>query len=663
MTSPPAVLRAALMRFALPVLLAGVAILGQASAQTARLTITPADDEPAITRSVAPAASSRPTDGAPGQGVRLSLPGADRARTQARPADAAGARLALPVAASGEIAPTVDGQDVAPQAAAEPAIAPVPEEASQAVAPPPSDVAQAPAPAPAPAAPVNPATRASPPQANAANPAITRPQVQSEFAPINPHPPGMTPPAPPAPAARAPARSPSAETLPQPIPPTGSFVSLESSKGTLLRLPASASNVFIADPTIADVQVKSPSLVYVYGKKPGETVFYAVTDADRVIANMTVRVTHNLSSLRNQIRAVAGESPVTVNTVDSSLIIQGSVANPVQAEEIRRLSARFSADAESIINQLRVTQPNQINLRVRIAEVSRETLKQFGFNWDAVLTSGQILFGVATGNPVAAALPAATAGSFLTRRTSPNSQNTVNNVFGSFNGKNLDLNGLIDALGTEGLVTVLAEPNLTALSGETASFLAGGEFPIPVPQGQNTITIEFKKFGVGLAFTPTVLDGGRISMRVRPEVSQLTTTGSITLGGFNIPALTTRRAETTIELGSGQSFAIAGLLQNNTNQDISRTPFLGDLPVLGTLFRSDRFRRNETELVIIATPYMVRPVSARDLASPTDGLVPPNDFERIIGGQNYRRQLPNGGAVPRDRDGQGLVGPVGFMLE
>ena len=224
------------------------------------------------------------------------------------------------------------------------------------------------------------------------------------------------------------------------------------------------------------------------------------------------------------------------------------------------------------------------------------------------------------------------------------------------------MNGLIDALGKEGLISILAEPNLTAMSGETATFLAGGEFPIPIPIDQNRVTIEFKKFGVSLSFTPTILNGERINLRVRPEVSQLSQQGAIELAGFRIPSLTTRRAETTVELGSGQSFAIAGLMQNNTAQDNLRTPGLGDLPILGPLFRSDRYRRNESELVIIVTPYVVRAPSTK-LAAPNDGMVPPNDVERILSGVNYRAQLNDRNTVPRLRTGQGLIGPSGFVLD
>jgi pilus assembly protein CpaC len=198
----------------------------------------------------------------------------------------------------------------------------------------------------------------------------------------------------------------------------------------------------------------------------------------------------------------------------------------------------------------------------------------------------------------------------------------------------IDLISRLNLAETDGLANTLAEPNLTALSGETASFLAGGEFPVPVPQAQGAVTIEYKQYGVGLAFTPYVLANGRISMRVRPEVSELSNQGSVKLGDFVIPALTTRRAETTVELGSGQSFMIAGLLRNSDTNDINKAPFLGDIPILGTLFRSTAYRRQQTELVIIVTPYLVRPVSGQ-LALPTDGYRAPTDPERIFKGQTF----------------------------
>jgi pilus assembly protein CpaC len=280
-------------------------------------------------------------------------------------------------------------------------------------------------------------------------------------------------------------------------------------------------------------------------------------------------------------------------------------------------------------------------------------LKEFGINWESLFQSGNFTFGLVSGRTVSDGF-----GSFLRSPTGANS------AFGSWQSGDDFINTALDALAEEGLVNVLAEPNLTALSGETASFLAGGEFPIPIDSDDDGLEIEFKEFGISLAFTPTVLSSSRISLRVRPEVSDLSDKGAITINGLTIPALATRRAETTVELGSGQSFAIGGLLSTDIENAISKYPGIGDLPVLGTLFRSTRFRSNETELVILVTPYLVRPVDEPRMALPTDGYRAPSDVERILMGRLHSAQLQPGRAGPLNPDGaRRLVGPVGFVLE
>jgi len=429
-------------------------------------------------------------------------------------------------------------------------------------------------------------------------------------------------------------------------------INIEVNKGRLVRLDLPVTSVFLADPAIADVQVKSPTLVYVFGKKSGETSLFAVDAEDQLLANFRINVTHNLSALDAALRRYMPEAAINVSTLGDAVVLTGNVKSPAQSEDARSLAARLAGGDANVINRLAINGPNQVNLRVRIAEVQRSVVKQFGINWESLFRGGSFLFGLATGRDVISA-----AGTTILR------DGTSDTLSAGFRGGNWDLNAVIDALENQGLISVLAEPNLTTTNGETASFLAGGEFPVPVPQDANTITIEFKKFGVGLAFTPTILADGRINMRVRPEVSQLSNTGEVRISNFVVPGLTTRRAETTVELGSGQSFAIAGLIQNNQTHDVRKFPGLGDLPILGALFRSDGFRRNETELVIVVTPYVVKPVSDPRIPLPTDGLVASNDNERLASGALYKPQAQGTPPGPVLSSGRRLIGPTGFMLD
>ncbi len=425
-------------------------------------------------------------------------------------------------------------------------------------------------------------------------------------------------------------------------------VALEVQKGKLLRLPRAASSVFVADPEIADVTVRSPTLVYVTAKRPGETSLFAVDDAERVLADVTLDVTHNLSRLQSTLAQVVPAGFVELSSVDGGLLVSGSVGSASEARQVNRLALEFLAEGETVINQLALVGPNQVNLRVRVAEVQRNVIKKFGFNFDIAPTIGSIAFGLTQGSAVPTVFNEII--------------DTPFNASGAFSSGSLDANVLIDALEKEGLVTVLAEPNLTAISGETASFLAGGEFPVLVPGDDGRIAIEFKEFGVSLAFTPTVLNQGRISMKVAPEVSELSTAGAIEVAGFTIPAITTRRANTTVELASGQSLAIAGLLSSDTVQELQEFPGLADLPVLGALFRKSEFETEETELVILVTPYLVRPVDAVAMATPLDGFTPASDVDRYLNGRTYEPQVPSAETGPRGPRNRGLAGPVGFEL-
>jgi pilus assembly protein CpaC len=307
------------------------------------------------------------------------------------------------------------------------------------------------------------------------------------------------------------------------------------------------------------------------------------------------------------------------------------------------------------VNRLKTATPLQVMLQVRIAEVSRSLARDIGVNLkSADMTSG-FKFALGQGrafNPVftpGGPIGTATNAAEGLNAVIPNAIGS--SLFGAGKLLGLDVLGALDLAETDGKVHTLAEPNLVALSGETASFLAGGEFPIPSSNGINGTAIEFKQYGVSLAFTPYVLEGGRISMRVRPEVSELSDEGSIQINGFRVPSLTTRRVETTVELGSGQSFMIGGLLRNSSSNSIEKAPVLGNLPILGALFRSTQYRKGETELVIVVTPYLVKPVNASQIALPTDGFRSATTAERVmLGTSEYNKPVPRPGptmAPPR----------------
>jgi pilus assembly protein CpaC len=317
--------------------------------------------------------------------------------------------------------------------------------------------------------------------------------------------------------------------------------------------------------------------------------------------------------------------------------INGTVASPQDAAQaemlVRTILNPGIKDTDGLkilpVNRLKVATPLQVTLKVRIAEVNRTLLKNIGVNLFSSDPTSGFKFGIGQGSAGATSGPNSSPFSVGALATGGTTLGAAGKLLG------LDISGAIDLAQKDGVATILAEPNLTALSGETASFLAGGEYPIPISQSLGAVSIEYKQYGVGLAFTPIVLADGRISMRVRPEVSELSDAGSIKVGDVQVPALITRRAETTVELGSGQSLMIAGLLRNSTSNNISKAPFLGDIPILGMLFRSTAWKREESELVIIVTPYLVRPVS-NQLATPSDGYRAPDDAQETFLGQTYK---------------------------
>lgn len=421
-----------------------------------------------------------------------------------------------------------------------------------------------------------------------------------------------------------------AAALPNASKPSESL-NLSQGTGSLVRLSEPMTDVFVANDGVADVQVRSSTQLYVFGKARGETTVYATGKSGRVVYAANVRVGNNISSVDEMLRMAMPDAAIQATPMNNLVLLTGTASSPDDAAEAQRLVQAYIGEGTQVVSRVRSATPLQVNLKVRIAEVNRSVLKDVGVNLLSNLSGqpGGFQFGIAQGEGInigSGDVIRGLIGTTLQAR---------GHLFG------LDLISRLNLAETDGLVTTLAEPNLTALSGETASFLAGGEFPVPVPGSNGAVTVEYKQYGVSLAFTPYVLADGRISMRVRPEVSELSNQGSVKLGDFIVPALTTRRAETTVELGSGQNFMIAGLLRNADTNDVNKAPFLGDLPILGSLFRSTAYRRQQTELVIIVTPYLVRPVS-NQLALPTDGYRAPTDPERMLEGQTFK-----GVSVPR----------------
>jgi pilus assembly protein CpaC len=418
--------------------------------------------------------------------------------------------------------------------------------------------------------------------------------------------------------------------------PTGELY-LAKGRGQLINLPTPIADVFVANPAIADVQVQSPTQIYLFGKDDGETSVYATTRTGTVVYSTNVRVAQNYGSLDQVLRLAMPDADITATLSGQVAVLTGTVKSPedvVQAADLVRAYLNPGVDVSDpkaqlkvmVINRLRTATPLQVTLQVRIAEVSRSFGKNFGVRWQADN-------GAAGGG--------GTQLSVL--------QNGAAGSSAQLSGRLLGLNVLsqLDVGENEGFVTTLASPNVTALSGEKATFLAGGEIPIRytlTSNGSNTETIVFKPYGITVDFLPTVLADGRISLVIKPEVSEID--GSLSVGG--IPAFKVRRVETTVELGSGQSFVIGGLLKSDNSNSMDKMPFAGDIPILGALFRSNAWRRGESELMIVVTPYLVNPVPASKIILPTDGYQTPNEMNRIFGGKMYegtKNARPNGPTV------------------
>lgn len=415
-------------------------------------------------------------------------------------------------------------------------------------------------------------------------------------------------------------------------------VQLTVNEGRLLQLPREAINVMVANPEVASFQVASPGSVFVFAKIPGATTLYALDANDEVVAAVRLVNRRNSEALMRLSQQIAEEVPgAKVEFVPSgtSLIVRGSVRTPQQAKQVMdsveaNLGARSSQGgggqqqaqggngqtAPRVINQLKVELSAQVNISVRIVEVSRSLTTSLGLNWDVALKDGNYFFR--NGATLFDATTATTTRRIFDGRFTGGA--TANAVAGGFHSNgSVTVGGLLTALSEDGLATVLAEPNLTAMSGETAGFAAGGEVPI-VTFVNNSVNIDYKQYGVIMRMTPTLLSPNRISLHVAPEVSDLSDDGAVQLDGFTIPAFKVRRADTTVEVASGQSFALAGMLRSNVSQQVTGVPGLKSIPLLGHLFETETSAQSDSELVIIATAYVVEPTAAGALQTPGRGI-------------------------------------------
>lgn len=408
-------------------------------------------------------------------------------------------------------------------------------------------------------------------------------------------------------------------------------------KSQILKVDRPFTKALIGNAEIADVLPLTNQSLYVLGKKVGTTSLTLYDGRNTLIAVVDVAVGPDVITLRRQLSELLPKEQIGARMSNDAVVLTGIVSNAPAVDKAQQIAATYAGD--KVVNMLSIGASQQVMLEVRFSEMNRNVGKQLGINSAFISNSGRFLGGTGNNAPSTTVLtnqngvPTIDLGGIL---------ESFGIVAGNFDIGSVNLFGALDALERKGVVTTLAEPTLVALTGETASFLAGGEFPVPVAQGGTggggvnnnvAITVEFKPFGVSLAFTPTVLEDGIINLVVEPEVSSIDPSASITVNGLVIPGLQTRRAKTTLELRDGQSFAIAGLLRKDFQDTVRQFPILGSLPIIGTLFRSSSFQKQETELVIIVTPRLVQPMRASDVRLPTDRVRPPHELDLFLMGR------------------------------
>jgi pilus assembly protein CpaC len=432
------------------------------------------------------------------------------------------------------------------------------------------------------------------------------------------------------------------------------FLSLGVGKSVVVDLPRDVKDVLVADPKIANAVIRSPQRAYIIGGAVGQTNVVFFDGDGQQIASYDIAIKRDLNGVRAALRqSMPG---IQIEGVGDSVLLTGSVSSPVEAQQAGEVAARLVGGSEKVVNSIVVRGRDQVMLKVTVAEVRRDVVKQMGVDLSAQLNVGNTTVNFNNANPF----------------TANNAPLVPGNGLGIAAGTMPSVQAVLRAMEKAGVVKTLAEPNLTAISGESATFISGGEFPIPTGVtcqtttgggaiGNCVQTVAFKKFGISLNFTPVVLSEGRISLRVMTEVSEVSTENSLTggQGGTTIPSIKTRRAETTLEIPSGGSMAMAGLIQEQTKQAINGLPGLDQVPVLGALFRSQDFVNNQTELMVIVTPYVVRAVAQKELSRPDDGFAPASDSQSTLLGRINRIY----GLAARVDTVAGVQGNFGFIID
>jgi pilus assembly protein CpaC len=437
------------------------------------------------------------------------------------------------------------------------------------------------------------------------------------------------------------------------------FIPLGKGKSVVVDLPRDAKDVLVANTQIANAVVRSARRAYLIGVEVGQTNVFFFDGEGKQVAAFDIAVTRDLNGVRAALKQTMPQADIKIEGVADGVMLTGSVSNPGESQQAYDIASRLVGDGK-VVNGLTIRGRDQVMLKVTVAEVQRDVVKQLGVDLNGTLNHGTAVVNFNNSNPFGAT-GSALSGSFI------DTQGAINRGSdGSFANGFPRIGATIRAMERAGVMRTLAEPNLTAISGESATFLAGGEFPVLAGYNCDPVTrvctqsVTYKKFGVGLNFTPVVLTEGRISLKVTTEVSELSNEGALTLlSGGVLPSIKTRRADTTLEIPSGGSMAMAGMIQEQTKQAIQGLPGLLQLPVLGTLFKSREYVNRQTELMVIVTPYVVRAVARKELSRPDDGFVDATDPAAVLLGRFNRIY----GVAGKREIVKGYRGDYGFILD